>query len=157
MVSRTQSLSKLLRDPQGPHQVDLIIALTHCRLPNDIDLALALNCIKDPKDEHGVDLILGGHDHTYYVGKGIETYQGDEFESGPGTENDKDQDGFKTRIVKSGTDFRDLSQIELEVEKCEGNQIRRSRIKEMKGELREAERFIWSEDIFVFKSTRQHI
>ena len=27
-------LSKELRDPKGPHRVDLIIALTHCRVPN---------------------------------------------------------------------------------------------------------------------------
>lgn len=27
-------LSKELRDPQGPHRVDIIIALTHCRIPN---------------------------------------------------------------------------------------------------------------------------
>lgn len=27
-------LSKELRDPQGDHRVDIIIALTHCRVPN---------------------------------------------------------------------------------------------------------------------------
>jgi len=38
---------------------------------------------------HGVDLILGGHDHIYYIGRGIEkwgNYQRAENE--PGTEED---------------------------------------------------------------------
>jgi 2',3'-cyclic-nucleotide 2'-phosphodiesterase (5'-nucleotidase family) len=34
MVDTAIELSKELRDPNGPHKVDLIIALTHCRLPN---------------------------------------------------------------------------------------------------------------------------
>jgi 5'-nucleotidase len=34
MVDTAIELSKELRDPEGPHKVDLIIALTHCRLPN---------------------------------------------------------------------------------------------------------------------------
>lgn len=34
MVDTAIELSKELRDPNGPHKVDLVIALTHCRLPN---------------------------------------------------------------------------------------------------------------------------
>lgn len=75
-----------LRDPAGPHKVDMIIALTHCRLPNvsplpstsfasqliiglvriskDIRLAneLAATVGQDNKNEHGVDCLIGGHD-----------------------------------------------------------------------------------------------
>ena len=29
----------MLRDPNGPYKVDLVIALTHMRVPNDIKLA----------------------------------------------------------------------------------------------------------------------
>lgn len=36
-------LSKLLRDPAGPYRVDIIIALTHSRVPN-VSLAFEL-CI----------------------------------------------------------------------------------------------------------------
>lgn len=74
-------LSKELRDPKGPHKVDVIIALTHCRVPNvssrgdtrmvadfqDIRLANELGAVADKpgvENEHGVDLLIGGHDHV---------------------------------------------------------------------------------------------
>ena len=47
------SLSPTLYDTQG---CDLIVALTHMRVPNDVRLAEAV------PDIH---LILGGHDHHY--------------------------------------------------------------------------------------------
>lgn len=64
-------------------KVDLVIAVTHMRLPNDRKLA---------EDAGGViDLILGGHDHTIAnVNLGGAT------------------------IVKSGSDFKDLSEIVIE-------------------------------------------
>ena len=34
MIETAMELSKELRDPKGDHQVDIIIALTHCRVPN---------------------------------------------------------------------------------------------------------------------------
>lgn len=34
MAETARALSKELRDPGGPHRVDMIIALTHCRVPN---------------------------------------------------------------------------------------------------------------------------
>jgi 2',3'-cyclic-nucleotide 2'-phosphodiesterase (5'-nucleotidase family) len=34
MVDTAMELSKELRDPKGEHKVDMIIALTHCRVPN---------------------------------------------------------------------------------------------------------------------------
>jgi len=51
-VAVGKELAAQLRDPNGPYAVDLVIALTHSRLPNDILLA------KETQDE--VDLILGG-------------------------------------------------------------------------------------------------
>ena len=60
---------------------DIIIVLTHSRLPNDIKL------IKSIKD---VDIVLGGHDHMYHVS----FYQDN-----------------KTILIKSGTDFNNLSWI----------------------------------------------
>jgi 5'-nucleotidase len=34
MIDTAKELSQELRDPKGEHQVDMIIALTHCRVPN---------------------------------------------------------------------------------------------------------------------------
>lgn len=34
MVETARLLSKELRNPDGQHRVDMIIALTHCRVPN---------------------------------------------------------------------------------------------------------------------------
>lgn len=109
-----------------------------------------------PDDEHGVDLVLGGHDHfcksfvndassgaSYadilaffalllapdYVGKGAASFEGEEFERNlPGVEKDE-----KTFVVKSGTDFHDLSEIELVLtDKAEGK-VRARRIQSLNG------------------------
>ncbi|CAG8554798.1 1270_t:CDS:2 [Cetraspora pellucida] len=107
-VSTGKELSTQLRDPNGPYAVDLIIALTHCRLSNDI--ILAKQCKND------IDLILGGHDHFYYIGKGCDVINGwtrDETIE-ESIEESKDDDGV--RVVKSGTDFRELSIIELDID-----------------------------------------
>jgi len=71
---------------------EIIIALTHMRTPNDINLAK--NC-------NGIDLILGGHDHVYEI---------------------KEINGIK--IIKSGTDFRQLSKITLDKTRDENGKIR---------------------------------
>ncbi|CAB4398555.1 unnamed protein product [Rhizophagus irregularis] len=104
-----KELAAQLRDPKGPYAVDLVIALTHCRLPNDILLA------RETQDE--IDLILGGHDHFYYIGKGCEIINGwiREEVSGSGEDNG-------VRVVKSGTDFRELSIVECEVEEIDNEE-----------------------------------
>ena len=51
-IQVAKDLSRQLRDPNGAHHVDLVIALTHMRVPNDIKLA------KSCKDD--IDLVLGG-------------------------------------------------------------------------------------------------
>ncbi|CAG8448731.1 2166_t:CDS:2 [Diversispora eburnea] len=95
-----KELASQLRDP--PYSVDLVIALTHSRLPNDI--LLAKEC------EGLIDLVLGGHDHFYYAGKGCDI-SGWEREEIQGAEHD-----HGLRVVKSGTDFRELSILEIFVE-----------------------------------------
>eukprot|EP00968_Pinguiococcus_pyrenoidosus_P026713 scaffold7328_cov314-Pinguiococcus_pyrenoidosus.AAC.52 len=60
---------------------EIVIALTHMRVPNDERLA---------QEGEGIDLILGGHDHDYVV------FQADK--SAP-------------LVVKSGTDFREFTPI----------------------------------------------
>ncbi|CAG8689598.1 15429_t:CDS:2 [Funneliformis mosseae] len=104
-----KELAAKLRDPNGDYAVDLVIALTHSRLPNDILLA------RETQDE--VDLILGGHDHFYYVGKGCEVINGWTREEVAGSEEDKG-----VRVVKSGTDFRELSIIECGVDEIDNEE-----------------------------------
>ncbi|CEP09935.1 hypothetical protein [Parasitella parasitica] len=110
-VQVAKDLSRQLRDPNGPYNVDLVIALTHMRVPNDIKLARA--CHQD------VDLILGGHDHFYYVSKSIEIV-GDNWTRADnlkdvGFDPEQEQVGFPVRVVKSGTDFRELSWLKLDI------------------------------------------
>ncbi|KAF8322522.1 Metallo-dependent phosphatase [Clavulina sp. PMI_390] len=124
-------LSQLLRG--NDHECDVILALTHSRLPNDISLARSLFARPAGKDdiasEHGVDILFGGHDHTYYIGKGAEswdTYHRVEGEAG--TEAD---DGIL--LVKSGTDFRDLSEMVIELEDTPSGSVRRKVVKSLRG------------------------
>ncbi|CAG8484242.1 16332_t:CDS:2 [Racocetra persica] len=108
-VSVGKELSTQLRDPNGPHAVDLVIALTHCRLSNDI--LLAKECKND------IDLFLGGHDHFYYIGKGCNVINGWSREEGKFAGSDDDAKGDDgVRVVKSGTDFRELSIVELDID-----------------------------------------
>ncbi|KAJ9057065.1 hypothetical protein DSO57_1026095 [Entomophthora muscae] len=95
------TLSKELREE---HNVDIVIALTHMRLPNDE--ILAQQCEKE------IDLILGGHDHFFHVGSGCDFVD----EKGEPTEapsQSQDRSIPNLRVVKSGTDFRTLSHIRL--------------------------------------------
>jgi 5'-nucleotidase len=64
---------------------ELLIALTHMRQPNDELLARSV-----PE----IDLVLGGHDHGYYA---------------------QQQQPSGNWVVKSGTDFRDLSLLKVQL------------------------------------------
>ncbi|KAF7800272.1 hypothetical protein EIP86_011519 [Pleurotus ostreatoroseus] len=130
-------LSKRLRDPHGEYKCDLIIALTHSRIPNDIALAKALSAhspaVQDANEtasKHGIDIILGGHDHLYFISKGVTSWEGyDINEVVLGAEDDKGD----VLIVKSGTDFRDLSEFALELEDTSEGSVRRKLIKRISG------------------------
>jgi 5'-nucleotidase len=65
-------------------QCDMIIAISHMRIPFDRELA---------KEAKHIDLVLGGHDHLYAA------------------EMDEDSGVF---LVKSGSDFEDFSNITLD-------------------------------------------
>ncbi|WWC91447.1 uncharacterized protein L201_006393 [Kwoniella dendrophila CBS 6074] len=125
-------LSKELRDPNGPHQVDIIIALTHCRVPNDIKLCNELGAVADKpgvENEHGVDLLVGGHDHIYYIGKGYKSWEGySGRHDAPGTTED-----HGVRLIKSGTDFRDLTSAVLELTPTKPGSIRKHIISSLTG------------------------
>jgi len=66
---------------------DLVVALTHFREPNDLRL------LEEVED---IELVLGGHDHNYSV---------------------KECEGGGRWMVKSGTDFRNLSRIVVDFER----------------------------------------
>lgn len=127
MVDVARKLSKELRE--GEEQCELIIAATHCRVPNDVLIANELGAVKHTDaNQHGVDLVLGGHDHVYYVSRGVDTYEGEEFcVDMPGNENDK-----STYMIKSGTDFHDLSELELTLSAPQ-NAVRRRTITGIRG------------------------
>ncbi|KAF9532356.1 Metallo-dependent phosphatase-like protein [Crepidotus variabilis] len=134
-------LSKELRDPNGQHKCDLIIALTHSRVPNDIILAKELFALtpssqskKPITGQHGVDMILGGHDHLYFVGKGCDSW--DKFDKDKevlGAEGDEGD----VLVIKSGSDFRDLSEITLELSPSPDGSIRNKVINKITGKRHE--------------------
>lgn len=141
MAETGKRLSQVLRDPLGPHKCDIIIALTHARLPKDIQLAKKLFAItpslqssSDIANEHGVDIIFGGHDHLYFVGRGVDKWDNYNLSHHVlGAEDDKGD----ALVVKSGTDFRDLSEIMLELKDTPEGCIRRKLISRVTGKRHE--------------------
>lgn len=129
MKATAMELSKVLRG--GPEKCELIIALTHSRLPNDVHLANELGAVSnaDPSS-HGVDLVLGGHDHVYYVGRGVTSFEGNAYDDAmEGSKGDS-----HTLLIKSGADFHDLSEIELQLSQ-KHDAVRRRTIESVKGAL----------------------
>lgn len=141
MAETGKRLSQVLRDPSGRHKCDIIIALTHARLPKDIELAKKLLAItpslqssSDIANEHGVDIIFGGHDHLYFVGRGVDKWDNYNLSRHVlGAEDDKGD----ALVVKSGTDFRDLSEIMLELKDTPEGCIRRKLISRVTGKHHE--------------------
>lgn len=89
------------------------------------------NCSQPFVSTHGVDIVLGGHDHLYYVSRGVTSWEGyDTSQEALGAEHDQRD----ILVVKSGTDFRDLSEFELELEDTPEGSIRKKIIKSIKGE-----------------------
>ena len=81
-------------------------------------------------NEHGVDLILGGHDHLYFVGRGVDEWENfDKNENILGAEAD---DG-DVLVVKSGSDFRDLSEMTLELTSTPSGSVRTRVISKITG------------------------
>ncbi|KAJ6492676.1 Metallo-dependent phosphatase-like protein [Mycena vulgaris] len=129
MAKIGKELSVKLRDPAGEYKCDLIIAVTHCRISNDITLAQALFALSPAAQaktniasEHGVDLLLGGHDHVYWISKGSESPQAD-----------AKADQGNVLVVKSGTDFQDISEVIITLKDAPARSVRRNLIQELKG------------------------
>jgi len=87
------------------HSVCLQLIFVGCW--QDIKLAKALGA-RPASDsgtvDHGLSLILGGHDHQYYISRGVASWEGwDSSQKVLGAEED---DGVL--VIKSGADFHDL-------------------------------------------------
>lgn len=80
-------LGKQLRDEGA----ELVIALSHMRMPNDYLLA---------QEVAEIDIVLGGHDHHYEV---------------------TPTQPYGTYVLNSGTDFRDMSEVRLEFGSGDGD------------------------------------
>ncbi|KAI9208305.1 Metallo-dependent phosphatase-like protein [Polychytrium aggregatum] len=94
-----RGLSRKLKKPRGEEGgegVDIIIALTHMRVPNDMRLA---------REVPEIDLILGGHDHDFFAG-GDNVSQPEKFV----------HEG-NVRVIKSSCDFRDVTLNELTIQR----------------------------------------
>ncbi|KAF5372933.1 hypothetical protein D9758_001729 [Tetrapyrgos nigripes] len=138
MAEVTERLSKRLRDPDDEKmRCDLIIALTHCRVPNDVALAKQIFALSPSAQEkkplasiHGADLVLGGHDHMYFISKGVTSW--DNYDIQQPTMGAEDDHG-DILVVKSGTDFRDLSEITLELKSTPDGSVRKRVVSGIKG------------------------
>ena len=100
-------------------------------------LAKALKSIpsaagSDLGSQHCVDILLGGHDHMYYVSKGCKSWDG--YDIGQPVLGSESDDGVL--LVKSGTDFRDLSVMELQLRSDGDSAIRRWMVQAVEGTLR---------------------
>ncbi|KAF8717780.1 5'-nucleotidase family, partial [Rhizoctonia solani] len=133
MAEVTKSLSQELRDPEGPHKCDIVLALTHARLPNDVKLAKQVfahsKMTGESMNSHGADVLFGGHDHMYYIGRGAGSW--DNYDLNSTCLGSEEDDGVF--LVKSGTDFRDLSELTLELEDTPEGSIRRKVVKSIRG------------------------
>jgi len=82
------------------------------------------------EDKHGADILFGGHDHLYYISKGVDHWDGFDVNAPVlGAEEDKGD----VLVVKSGSDFRDLSELNLTLRDTEEGSVRKKVISEIRG------------------------
>ncbi len=84
----------------------------------------------DITNEHGVDIILGGHDHLYFVGRGVDEW--DNYNLSDDVLGAEEDEG-DALVIKSGTDFRDISEICLELKDTPEGSIRKKLIQRITG------------------------
>lgn len=120
-IDRSKAVTRHLRLVE---KCDFVVALTHMRLSEDLCVSEAL-C--NFNDEFRVDLLLGGHDHNV-----LRRFEGDspsvasdptQIQAGLSNEMVLQQKGMARRvhgpikIVKSGTDWRGLSCVRLQIQR----------------------------------------
>jgi 2',3'-cyclic-nucleotide 2'-phosphodiesterase (5'-nucleotidase family) len=77
-----------------------------------------------------VDIILGGHDHLYFVGRGVDEW--DNYNLSGHVLGAKEDKG-DVLVIKSGTDFRDISEICLELKDTPQGSARKKLISRITG------------------------
>ncbi|CAE6490983.1 unnamed protein product [Rhizoctonia solani] len=125
MQAACKRLSKFLREEK---KCDLVFALTHAEHIEDLNVASYANAYpadcttlrnkgRELEDLPGVDAIFGGHNHSYFLGNGVERGNSHGFKPPPSETNEFDtKEEYKDLlVVKSGTDFQDLSEVIIEV------------------------------------------
>lgn len=80
--------------------------------------------------EHGVDLLLAGHDHFYWISKGVTEWDGYDLQT---PHPDAKDDQGDVLVVKSGTDFQDISEVILTLKDAPAGSIRIKLIQEIRG------------------------
>ncbi|KAL2852454.1 Metallo-dependent phosphatase-like protein [Aspergillus pseudoustus] len=128
--SPVQAACRLARHLRAHERCDVVIALTHMRVPEDTAVANAT-----ASGDCRIDLLLGGHDHEV-----LRRFAGDtdlnpeHIEQGRHIK-DVEENGMvpdvegNIRIVKSGTDWRALSLIRLVIHRDEGGAVLGSTVK----------------------------
>lgn len=81
---------------------------------------------------HGVDVLLGGHDHIYWISKGVDKWEGYDIQA---PQDGAEDDEGDTLIIKSGTDFQDLSEVVLELKDTPPGSVRNKVIQTITGAL----------------------
>ncbi|KAL4930746.1 bifunctional metallophosphatase/5'-nucleotidase [Aspergillus undulatus] len=128
--SPVEAARRLARHLRANERCDLVIALTHMRVPEDMAVA---NGTVD--GESRIDLLLGGHDHEV-----LRRFAGDTDLAAQNVEQGRlvtevevegkvpDAEG-DIRLIKSGTDWRALSLIQLVVERDDQGAVVGSTVK----------------------------
>ncbi|PVH94006.1 Metallo-dependent phosphatase [Periconia macrospinosa] len=121
IVSPVEAARAVSRHLRRVEKCDFVIAVTHMRLAEDL---LVSEALRDPEDDARVDLLLGGHDHDLlrrYEGEGsyddptvIEARNPNSEVVIGNTGMTRDANGA-IRIVKSGSDWKSLSRVRLQV------------------------------------------
>lgn len=100
---------------RADHGCDLVIALTHMRLPRDLHLGRVAHAV-------GVDLVLGGHDHFYSTQEALPAGEAEAaaaaskpVDPSPDASGVGPSEPGACLVVKSGTDFRELTDVRLDV------------------------------------------
>lgn len=77
-----------------------------------------------------MDIILGGHDHLYFVGRGVDEWDNYNLS---GRVLGAEEDEGDVLVIKSGTDFRDVSEICLELKDTPEGSTRKKLISRVTG------------------------
>ena len=77
-------------------------------------------------------MLLGGHDHTYWISKGVTQWEGYDLNT---PMKDAADDRGDVLIVKSGTDFQDISEVEVTLVDAPAGSVRKKIVQAVKGEL----------------------